>query len=125
MKQKILFGVSVLFGLMFINSGLNKFLNYMPLPDDLPEKMLKTVAALTELGWLLPLVGFVEIVGGILFIISKTRALGAVVIFPIMVGILLINITAAPSGLPFALILFAINLWIIYENKDKYMPMIH
>ena len=29
MKKKILFGVSLLFGLMFINSGLNKFFYYI------------------------------------------------------------------------------------------------
>lgn len=32
MKQKIITVVSVLFGLMFINAGLNKFFNYMPVP---------------------------------------------------------------------------------------------
>ncbi len=32
MKNKILFVVSLLFGLLFINAGLNKFFNYMPVP---------------------------------------------------------------------------------------------
>lgn len=124
MKQKILFGISLLFGLMFINAGLNKFLNYMPIPDDLPEKMLKTMNALMEVSWLLPLVGFAEILGGLLCIIPKTRALGAIVIFPVMIGILLTNIISAPSGLPIALALLAINLYIIYENREKYLVLI-
>ena len=124
MKSKILLVLSGLFGLMFINSGLNKFFNYMPMPEDLPESMLKVNEAFMTIGWLMPLVGFVEVIGGILFIIPKTRALGAVVIFPIMVGILLVHLINAPATLPVALILLAINLWVIYENKDKYMPMI-
>ena len=124
MKQKILFGISLLFGLMFINTGLNKFLNYMPMPDDLPEKMIKTMNAFMEIGWLLPLVGFVEIIGGILFIIPRLRALGAIIIFPIMIGILLTNIFSAPSGLLIAIVLFVINLWIIFENKEKYLPLV-
>ncbi|MCC7430615.1 DoxX family protein [bacterium] len=123
MKQKILFGMSLIFGLMFINAGLNKFLNYIPVPDDLPEKLVKMMNAFTEIGWLMPLVGVTEIAGGILFIVPKTRALGAVIIFPIMIGILLVNITE-PSGLPVALVLFAINLWVVFENKDKYFPMV-
>lgn len=45
MKKKILFGVSLLFGLMFINAGLNKFFNYMPMPEDLPESMIKVMTA--------------------------------------------------------------------------------
>ena len=124
MKQKILFVLSLLFGLMFINSGLNKFLNYMPVPENLPEKMISAMTAMMEIGWLMPLVGFAEILGGILFLIPKTRALGAVVIFPIMIGIILTHIFQAPSGLPIALVLFAINLWVIYENCDAYKPMV-
>lgn len=124
MKQKILFVLSLLFGLMFINAGLNKFLNYMPVPKDMPEKMVKMGAAMMEIGWLMPLVGFIEVLGGLLFIFPKTRALGAIVILPVMVGILLVNITAAPSGLPIVLPLLAILLWVIIENKDKYLPMV-
>ncbi|CAM1362892.1 DoxX family protein [Tenacibaculum litoreum] len=124
MKQKFLLALSLLFGLMFINSGLNKFFNYMPMPEDLPEKMMSAMTAMMEIGWLMPLVGIVEIIGGILFIIPKTRALGAVVIFPIMIGIMLTHIFQAPSGLPIALVLFAINLWVIYENCDVYKPMV-
>lgn len=81
MKKKILFAVSLLFGLMFINSGLNKFFNYMPIPKDLPESLMKVMGA------------FMEII-------------------------------TAPSGLPTALVLLAINLWVIIENREKYLPMI-
>jgi putative oxidoreductase len=124
MKQKILFVISLLFGLMFINAGLNKFLNYMPVPKDLPEKMLKTWQAFVEIGWLMPLVGTVEIIGGLLFIFPKTRAFGAVVIFPIVIGVLLTNTITEPSGIPIALVLLAINLWVIFENREKYLAMV-
>ena len=124
MKQKILFVVSLLFGLMFINAGLNKFFNYMPMPKDMPDGLMKLMGALMETKWLFPLIGVAEIVGGILVIIPKYRALGAIIIFPVMVGILLTNIINAPSGLILAIVLFVINIWIIIENREKYMPMI-
>lgn len=124
MKNKILLGVSILFGLMFINAGLNKFLNYIPVPKDMPENMVKLMTAFTEIGWLIPLVAVVEIIGGILFITNKFRALGAIIILPVMIGILLIHIMNEPSGLPIASILFAINIWVIVENRGKYLPMI-
>ncbi|MEI7526906.1 MAG: DoxX family protein [Mariniphaga sp.] len=124
MKKKILFGVSLLFGLMFINSGLNKFFNYIPMPKDLPENMIKLMGAIKEISWLLPLVGVAEIVGGILFITNKFRALGAIIIFPVLVGIILTHIFSAPSGLPMALVLLGIELWVIIENRGKYLPMI-
>jgi len=124
MKNKILFVISILFGIMFINAGLNKFFNYMPVPNDLPEKLVETMTAIMEIGWLLPLVAITEIVGGIFFIIPRFRALGAIVIFPIMIGIILTNIITAPDGLPIPLLLLVINIWAIYENKEKYLPMI-
>jgi len=124
MKKKILFVVSILFGLMFINAGLNKFFNYIPVPADLPEKMVKVMAAMVEITWLMPLLASAEIAGGILFMIPKFRALGAIVIFPVMVGILLTHLFIEPSGLPIALVLLAINLWVIIDNREKYMPMI-
>lgn len=124
MKNKILFVVSLLFGLMFINAGLNKFLNYMPVPDDMPQEMIEVMGAYMRIGWLLPLIALAEIIGGILVIIPRFRALGAIIIFPLMIGILLTHIINEPSGLIMAIILFAINLWIIFENRHKYLPMI-
>jgi putative oxidoreductase len=124
MKQKVLFVLSLLFGLMFINAGLNKFLNYIPVPDDLPENMVRINAAFEEIGWLMPLIGLAEVVGGLLIILPRTRALGALVIFPVYTGILLTHILQAPEGLPVALVLGAILVWIIYENRAKYLPLI-
>ncbi len=103
MKKKILFGVSILFGLMFINAGLNKFFNYMPMPKDLPEGLIKVMTAFMEIRWLIPLIAVAEIVGGLLFITNKYRALGAIIIFPVVTGILLTHIINAPSGLPILL----------------------
>jgi len=124
MKKKILFGVSLLFGLIFINSGLNKFFNYMPMPKDLPEKMMKVMGAFMGIGWLFPLIAVAEITGGVLFITNKFRALGAIILFPVLVGILLTHILIEPSGLPLAIVLLGIELWVIIENREKYLPMI-
>jgi putative oxidoreductase len=124
MKQKILTGFSILFGLLLINGGLNKFFNYMPVPEDLPESLVKDFMAITEISWLMPLIGFAEIVGGLLIIIPKTRALGALIVFPVMVGVLLTHLFVDKSGLVIALVIWALLLWIIYENKNKYFALV-
>ncbi len=125
MKNKILFVVSLLLGLLMINAGLDKFLHYMPMPKEMPEKMFNAFKAYTEIGWLMPLVGIAELLGGILIIFPRTRALGGLVIFPLMVGILLTNIVQDTRGLPIALVLMAILFWIFYDNKQKYLPIIN
>jgi len=118
------FIISLLFGLMFINAGLDKFLHYMPMPKPTPEQM-KLFAAFEEIFWLMPLIGAVEIIGGLLFIFPKTRALGAIVILPVMVGIVLhvFMIDKSPMGMSIAGILFLINIWMIIDNKEKYKAL--
>lgn len=124
MKQKFFNGISLLFGLLLINGGLDKFFHYMPVPEGLPEPLVKDTEALMEIAWLMPLVGLAELVGGILILFSKTRALGALIVFPVMVGVLLVHLTVAPEGLPIAIVIWAILGWIIYENRQKYLPII-
>lgn len=117
------FIVCLLFGLMFINAGLDKFLHYMPMPE-LPADLQKLNEAIGSIKWLIPLVGLVEIIGGLLFIFPKTRALGAIIILPVMVGIMIHNATFMPEGLAIAGVLFLINMWMIIDNRAKYKPML-
>jgi uncharacterized membrane protein YphA (DoxX/SURF4 family) len=124
MKKKILFVLHLLAGLMFMNAGLDKFFHYMPMPKEMPEKIVKVGMAFMEIGWLMPLVGSAELTGGLLLIIPRTRALGALILCPVLAGILLANISMAPSGLPIALALLAIIVWGMYENRAKYLPLI-
>lgn len=113
----------ILFGLMFINAGLNKFLNYMPMPKMTAEQM-DLMGAFMKISWLMPLTGAIEIIGGLLFMLPKYRALGAIVILPVTVCIVIHNAIFEPSGLAIALPFFLINLWIIGDNWNKYKPMI-
>lgn len=124
MKKKIILVASILFGLMFINAGLNKFFNYIPVPENVPDHLAKFMSAIMEIGWLWPLLGAMEVVGGILFITNKFRALGAIIIFPMMMGILLTHIFVDTTTLPIAIVLMAINVWVIWENREKYLPMV-
>ena len=123
MKNKILFGLSALLGLMMLNSGFNKFFNYMAMPE-MPPEAGKLMMAFVESGWLMPLIALVEIIGGALLIVPKLRALGAIVLLPVTVGILLFDTVLAPEHAIMAIVVMAINLWVIFENKDKYLPMI-
>ena len=113
---------STIFGLMFINAGLDKFFHYMPMPELEPE-MIKLYEAFGTIVWLMPLIGFIELLGGLLFIFPKTRALGAIVILPITIGIIIHNAVFMPEGLAIAGPFFLVNLWMIADNWGKYKPM--
>lgn len=124
MKNKILTAVSAIFGLLLINGGLNKFLEYMPTPDNLNPELVKDFEAIDEISWLLPLIGIAEILGGALIIFPKTRALGALIVFPVMVGVLLTHIFVDPDQLVTAIVIWVILLWIIFDNRRKYLVIL-
>lgn len=114
--------VFVLFGLMFINAGLDKFFHYMPMPT-MEGEMKKIFDAINTLKWIIPLAGFVELIAGILVLFPKTRTLGALMIFPVLIGILCHNATFMPEGLAIAGVLFLINIWMIADNWTKIKPI--
>lgn len=124
MKNKILTAVSAIFGLLLINGGLNKFLEYMPTPENLNPELVKDFEAIDEISWLLPLIGIAEILGGALIIFPKTRALGALIVFPVMVGVLLTHLFVDPDQLVTAIVIWVILLWIIFDNRSKYLVIL-
>src|SRR5690606_34180238 len=113
----------ILFGIMMVNSGLNKFFNYMPMPE-LSEEMMQVMAGFLAIKWILPLVATIEIIAGVLIAIPRTRALGAMVILPVMVGIVVHHLVLDMSTIGVALGLFAINLWAIMASWNKYLPIL-
>ena|SRR5690554_19310 len=124
MKSKILTVFSAILGLLLINGGLDKFLHYMPTPENLNPELLKDFNALVEISWLMPLIALSEIIGGALLIFPRTRALGALIVLPVMLGVLLTHIFVDPSQVIVAIVIWAILLWILFDNREKYLPII-
>jgi len=122
-KKIILHVLAGLLGLMMINTGLNKLFQYIPVPE-LSEPALKLMGAFVESKWIMPLLAISEIIGGILFIVPRTRALGAIVLFPIVVGIFLFHAVLDPSAMGMTTTILLVNLAVIAENYKKYLPMI-
>ena len=125
MKSKIMFVLCLLMGLMLVNSGFNKFFHYQDMPE-MPADVGALMGAFANSGWLFPLIAVVEIIGGILFIIPKYRAIGAIILLPVIVGIFLLHLTQdpAPLGMIISIVFLAITFWVIIDNKDRYMHLI-
>ncbi|WP_018627265.1 DoxX family protein [Niabella aurantiaca] len=124
MKKKLLFTACLLTGLLFINAGLNKFFNYLPMPEEMPEASLKLFSAMIQISWLMPLVGIAEITGGILFIIPRYRALGVLILTPVMAGILLTHISADPGGWIMPTLMALVMTWSVIEQRRQYLQLI-
>lgn len=123
MKEKVLMVLCVLFGLGMIVFGANKLVPFMPMPE-LTEEQKTLFGAFGTIKWLMPLVGIVEIIGGLLMAVPKTRALGAIVILPVTAGIIVHHLCFDIAGIAVPAVFAAINLWALMNSKEKYMPMI-
>lgn len=116
--------VSMVFGVLMLVMGLNKFFDFMPIMD-LPVGAGEAMSAFMNTRWLLPLLGLVEVLaGGLILFTCRFRGLGALMILPIMVGIFYFNLNHNPEGLPMAIGLGLINLWMLWENKEKIAAVI-
>ena len=95
----------------------------MPMPE-MTDASMKLMGDFMAAGWLMPLVAIAEIIGGVLFILPKYRALGAIILFPVMLGIVLLHAVQDPGTIAIPLVLLGINIWAITENWKKYLPMV-
>lgn len=124
MKKTIQIIVYSLLGLLFINSGFNKFFNYMPVPKNLPKAMMDMNDAFIKIGWLMPLTAVIEIIGGLLLLFKTTRALAVIVLFPVMVGILLTHAMGDLSGIVIPAVFFALMIGAMIDEKEKLIGLI-
>ncbi len=105
-------------------AGLNKFFEFMPFKGELTPEFISQMQAMERICWLLPLVGLTEIIGGILIAFLKTRAIGALVILPIIVGIDCLNFSAQPSAIIESIIFSSVLFYILWKNRKKYMELL-
>jgi putative oxidoreductase len=123
MKTKIQLSLQVLLGIAFVVFGLNKFIGFMPAPD-LSLAAMAFMAALSESGYMMQLVGLTEVVAGALILSRVFTPLGLVLLAPVSVNIVLFHLFLDPaSGIP-AYVLAALNLYLLLAHLPKYRPLL-
>ena len=123
MKEKVITGIRFLLGLIMVNSGLNKFLHYMPMPE-MTEQAMELMGAFGASGYMFPLIAITEIIAGILLLSKKYTALGAVLMMPITVNILLFHAFLDTAGMVMGIVLLLINIVILVSEKKHLYPLL-
>ena len=123
--RKLNIAAQALLGLIFFVFGLNGFLNFIPTPDDLPEKVAAFMGAMVATGYFLPVLKAVETLSGLLLLIRKFPALALVLLAPIVVQILLFHIFLEPSGLPIAILVVVLEGYLgFFVYKDRFKAVL-
>lgn len=118
-----------LLGLLFLVFGSNFFLNFIPMPADpspadAPHKLF--MAAMFPTGYL-AFVKVLEITGGLLVAIPKTRNLGLLVLGPIIVNILAFHVFLTKgAGLfePPIILIVALSLFLLWSGRRRFASLI-
>lgn len=111
----------VLLGLVFFVFGLNGFLNFIPAPP-----MEGDAAAFVNLlfgSGYLSVVKVIEIVGGAILLVGKKVPIGLSLLGPIIVNIVLFHGFFAPDGLPMALVITALEVFLIHRYWKSFAPI--
>ena len=121
--NKLLTVVRIIFGILIAIFGANKFLNFMPAPEELPEAILNYMTAFISTKTLY-LVGAVEFIAGLSFIFNKYGALMAIILMSVSVNAVLFHTTLDPGNIAGALVLLVLNIAVLYGYKDKYKALL-
>ena len=120
-KAKLI--VRILLGLMVLVFGLNKFLQFMPMPP-MPEAAGEFMGALVTSGYLMVVVALVEIATGIMLLINRFQPLALLILFPVLLNALLFHLFLAPAGIGGALMAASMNVFLFFVNIESYRALL-
>ena len=122
MKIAIIIARSLL-GLLFVVMGLNIFLNFIPMPPppEGPARNFMMALFMSHYFWI---VGALEIGGGGLLLTGRFVPLGLTLLGPVIVNIICFHLLMEPSGLPMAIIVAALALFLLWRYLEHFAGLV-
>lgn len=129
MKDKAPTIAGGILGLAFIAFGINHFIPFLPSPGSPPEGSPPAMffGALFATGYL-SFIKVVEIVGGILVAIPKTRNLGLLALGPLVINILAFQVfMTGGTGLtqPPVILVSALSAYLLWTARGKFAGLLN
>jgi putative oxidoreductase len=106
--------VRVLLGLVFVVFGSNGFLQFLPMPP-LPHDVTGDFLRAFFVSHYIYAVAACQVIGGLLLLIGRFVPLGLTILGPVIVNIVLFHIFLAAEGLPLALVIAALFLFLLWR----------
>jgi len=118
--RRLTLAARLLLGLLFLASGIaGLVMPVPPLPPDTPPGMVALFTGLTG-SYLLTLVKLTEAAVGALLLTNRFVPLALLALAPVTVNIVLVHLLLAPSGLPIALAVLALHLFLGWSYRGAY-----
>lgn len=113
----------VLLGLVFFVFGLNFFLHFIPQPPP-PPAAASFAGALFASGYFFVMLKVIEVVSGALLLSNRFVPLVLTVLAPIVVNIFAFHLFLEPSGLPVAIFVVALEIYLAWAYRDAYRSVL-
>jgi len=112
-----------LLGLTFVVFGSNMFLHFIPMPPP-PEGPAREFMTALFLSHYLYVVGALQVVGGALLLIGRQVPLGLTLLGPVIVNILCFHVLMAPAGLPMAIVVSLLALFLLWRYREHFAGLV-
>jgi hypothetical protein len=119
MKTAVLIA-RILLGIIFLVFGLNGFLQFLPQPE-MPQAAIAFFGGLAASGFMLPTLFATQLVGGALLL--GMVPLGVVILAPVIVHIVEFHVFLAPAGLPLAVLVATLAMFLAWTHRPAYRPL--
>ena len=111
--------VRILLGLIFVFFGSNAFLHFLPMPP-LPQGVTgEYLHAFFASGYVYVIGGF-QVIGGLLLLIGRFVPMGLTILGAIIVNIWAFHLLMAPEGLPPAVVVTVLELFLVWSYRDRF-----
>ena len=112
-----------LLGLIFVTFGLNMFLNFIPMPPP-PEGPAREFMTALFISHYLYVVGALQLAGGLILLSGRWIPLGLTLLGPVIVNIVCFHVLMAPAGLPMALVVSFLALFLLWRYREPFMGLV-
>lgn len=113
----------ILLGLTFFIFGVNGFVQLIPMPP-MPGAAGQLMGGLAASGYFFPLLAITETVAGAALLTGYFVPLALLVVAPLVLNILAIHLFLAPSGIPHAVAMVALEVFLGWSYRSAFAPLL-
>jgi hypothetical protein len=119
-------GARMLLGLTFFVTGLNGVVPFLPppSPDAMPAGAMDLMIGLVKSGYMLPLLAITQLLAGALLLSNRFVPLALTILAPVIVNIVAFHVFLAPQGLPIAIAVVALEIYLAVVHRKAFRAMI-
>jgi len=99
------------------------FLHFIPMPPP-PQGPARDFMTALFLSHYLYVVGALQFVGGVFLFAGRWTPLGLALVGPVIVNILCFHVLMAPAGLPMAIVVSLLALFLLWRYRERFAGLV-